>query len=196
MTAPLELRYPSEGSAISVILKLPGETCNIDCHYCYEKRKPYPDSAQLVPETVARFLDLCGGRPLRVELHGGEPLLMKPPLMAELFAVLRRYAGGIHLAMQTNGLLLDDERLRFLREEWPDLDLGVSLDGDPIVNDVHRVDYRGRGTSARVEQALRRLGDAGLSVGVIATVTQPSLGRAGEIVRYFATSRALRPSRI
>ena len=34
-------------SAVSVILKLRGDTCDIDCLYCYEKRKEAPGGARI-----------------------------------------------------------------------------------------------------------------------------------------------------
>ena len=35
---------------MSVILKLRGETCDIDCLYCYEKRKEAPGGARITAE--------------------------------------------------------------------------------------------------------------------------------------------------
>jgi uncharacterized protein len=191
MTEPLTLLRPRAGEPLSVILKLPGETCNINCYYCYEKRKPYPNALQLKPDVLERFLALFGDRTLRVELHGGEPLLVKRHRMAELLGVLRRYPGAISLSIQTNGVLLDDAWVRFFLDEWPDIDLGVSLDGDARANAL-RVDYHDRNTTEAVEAALERLGRSELNVGVIATVTSRSLGRAAELVQYFAGFEAIR----
>lgn len=188
----LRLLYPEPGSPLSVILKLPGESCNINCSYCYEKRKPYPSATQLSPETLRRFLSLCGERPLRVELHGGEPLLVRRPRMAALLHELRQYPGRIWLAIQTNGTLLDDAWLRFFQREWPEIDIGVSLDGDAAVNDVYRIDYRDCGTGASIETALRRLGTHAFRVGVIAVVTRASLGQAARLVEYFSQFPAIR----
>lgn len=69
----MELQLPAPGETILAMLKLPGEMCNINCHYCYERRKPYPNALMLKPEVLRKFLGLCEGRPLAVELHGGEP---------------------------------------------------------------------------------------------------------------------------
>ena len=184
--------FPEPDSSLSVILKLAGETCNINCHYCYEKRKPYESSGQISPELLRRFLALCGNRPLRVELHGGEPLLVRRTRMAMLLAELRAYRGPVSLAIQTNGTLLNDEWLSFFRDEWPDIDIGVSLDGDPEINDAHRVDYRDRGTSAKVEAALRCVAEHGLTVGVISTVTRPVILRPREVIDYFRQFEAIR----
>lgn len=61
---------------LSVILKLPGEVCNINCVYCYEKRRPYENNKFMNPNDVTKFLNLFNGRPLSIELHGGEPLIL------------------------------------------------------------------------------------------------------------------------
>jgi radical SAM protein with 4Fe4S-binding SPASM domain len=188
----LGLRLPQRGQPLSVVLKLAGETCNINCHYCYEKRKPYPSAQRLEPDTLYQFLRLCGDRDLRVELHGGEPLLVGRPHMQALLEVLRAHRGRISLAMQTNATLLDDQWLAFFAVEWPGIDLGISLDGPPEINDRHRVDYRERGSGARVEAALRRVERHGLSVGVIAVVTRPALGCASKLIDYFQGFGAIR----
>ena len=77
----MALRLPREGEAIAVIAKLPGEVCNINCHYCFERRKPYPGAKFLAASTLRRFLTVAGGRPLSVTLHGGEPLIIGPDAM-------------------------------------------------------------------------------------------------------------------
>ncbi|MGW7416030.1 radical SAM protein [Streptomyces sp. NPDC054863] len=163
------------------MLKLPGEMCNINCHYCYERRKPYPNARMLEPELLKKFLDACGGRPLAVELHGGEPLLAGRRRMSELLTVLRQYEGPTSLTMQTNGILLNNAWLDLFDREWPDIEIGVSLDGDERGNS-HRVDFRDRPTYPKVVRALELLASRGRQVGVIAVVTRHILGRAGEVL--------------
>jgi len=50
-----------QSSAVSVIMKLCGETCDIDCLYCYEKRKEAPGGARIDASQVRRIADLSGG---------------------------------------------------------------------------------------------------------------------------------------
>ncbi|MGQ4599098.1 radical SAM protein [Nocardia sp. R6R-6] len=177
----MELRLPAPGETVLAILKLPGEMCNINCHYCYERRKPYPNAVMLNPEVLHRFLDLCGNRPLAVELHGGEPLLIGRRKMRGILKTLRGYPGPMTLAMQTNGLLLDDSWLDLFDELWPDIEIGVSLDGDEAGN-THRVDFADRPTYPKVVRALELLAARGRQVGVIAVVTRRLLGRADEVL--------------
>jgi radical SAM protein with 4Fe4S-binding SPASM domain len=179
------VRLPRPGEALTVIAKLPGDVCNINCHYCFERRKPYPGARFLEPAVLARFLTLAGGRPLTLTLHGGEPLLLKRSAMAALLAQLRRYDGPITLGIQTNGLMLDDAWLDFFDQEWPGLKIGLSLDGDELANS-HRVDHRDRPIFGRVLRTTELLAARGRRVGLIMVVTRKALGRAAEILPGFA----------
>lgn len=58
---------------MSVIVKTRGETCDIDCLYCYEKRKEAPGGARVSADQIRRLASIFKGRKLAVELHGGEP---------------------------------------------------------------------------------------------------------------------------
>jgi len=188
---PSRLQFPDGDDALLVILKLMGETCNINCYYCYEKRKPYARALALSPAVLESFLDRCGKRPLQIVLHGGEPLLIGRKRLAPLLAVMRSHAGGVALSMQTNGTLLSDRWIDFFEEHWPDIDVGVSLDGDAVGN-MQRVDYRDRPTYDRVISGLEALERRGWSVGLIAVVTRQLLGRAPEIIEHVRGLPAVR----
>jgi radical SAM protein with 4Fe4S-binding SPASM domain len=179
------VRLPAPGEALTVIAKLPGDVCNINCHYCFERRKPYPGARFLSPPVLKRFLRLAAGRPLAMTLHGGEPLLVRRPEMAALLAELRAYPGPLTLGIQTNGLLLDAAWLDFFDAEWPDLTIGLSLDGDAVAN-AHRVDHRDRPTYGKVVRTIELLAERGRRIGVIMVVTRQALGRAAEILPRFA----------
>ncbi|WP_406002992.1 radical SAM protein [Streptomyces sp. NBC_00829] len=181
----MDLQFPAPGDTLLTILKLVGETCNINCHYCYERRKPYEQALRLSPDTLRRFLNKCGDRPLALELHGGEPLLLPRRRMAQLLEVIRQYPGPVSVAMQTNGTLLDDAWLDFFDEQWPDIEIGVSLDGDEEGN-AHRVDFTDRPVYHRITAALDLLGRRGREVGVIAVVTRKMLGRAPQVLENIA----------
>ena len=168
-----------------------GETCNINCHYCYEKRKPYDNTSVLQPETLGAFLTLCGSRPLRVVLHGGEPLLIGHRRLTLLLRELRAYQGSLRLAMQTNGTMLDGAWLDYFDKEWPEIEISLSLDGDAEAN-AHRVDFADQPTYPKVVTALQLLTAHNREVGVIAVVTKRSLGRARQLIRHFCEFTPIR----
>jgi len=188
---PMEMSYPATDDPLLLILKLPGETCNINCYYCFEKRKPYPSAQTIEPPTLRRALQSLGNRSLDVQLHGGEPLLLGRERIRALLAELRAYPGRLQLYLQTNGTTLTEEWFDFFDAEWPEIEIGISLDGDAAAN-AHRVDYRDRPTHAQVEHALGIAAARDRKVGLIAVATRQSLGRAREILSYFASLPAVR----
>lgn len=179
------VRIPRPGEALTVIAKLPGDVCNINCHYCFERRKPYQGARYLESSVLRRFLALARNRPLAVTLHGGEPLLVGRQAMAALLGELRAYDGPVTVGIQTNGLLLDEAWLDFFDREWPDLTIGLSLDGDELANS-HRVDHRDRPIFNQVLRTIELLTARGRRIGLIMVVTRKALGRAAEIMPRFA----------
>ncbi|MBD0741643.1 radical SAM protein [Streptomyces sp. CBMA152] len=186
--APLEATGPD--TAVSVILKLRGETCNIDCLYCYEKRKEAPGGARIDADQVHRLGQLFADRPVCVELHGGEPLTVGRERMAEILDALAAQPNVIKVSIQTNGLLLDDAWLDLFNAHYPDLQFGISLDGDGLGNSW-RVDYDGQPTHPRVVEALRLLGRRNRQTGIICAVTPYVLARAGEVIDHLAGFEAV-----
>lgn len=192
----MHLRTPTRDESIAVIAKLAGDACNINCYYCYEKRSPHAaQRVWLEPHTLRRFLDHCAGRPLRIVLHGGEPLLIGRARMALLTAEINRYDGPISLAMQTNGLLLDEAWLDFFDAELPSIDIAVSLDGPRDANRF-RVNYRDQETYDGVIAAINLLAARGRDVGLAMTVTRLLLGRHVEVMELLTSLPRVRAVRL
>ncbi len=187
----MDVLLPEPNDALEVILKVVGEACNINCHYCYERRRPYEDATVLSATTLRDFLARMGGRPLSVGLHGGEPLLVKHSHMAELLGELARYPGRVQLKLQTNATLLTQEWLDLFEQHWPSLVIGLSLDGHAEVNG-HRVDHQNRPVDTQITAALKMLDAAGRQVGVISTVTRRALGQELPILQFFQGFRCIR----
>lgn len=176
---------------ISVIMKLRGETCDVDCLYCFEKRKEAPGAARLSPADAGRMFSLFSGRPVAVELHGGEPLTSGRANVAALLDQLATQPNVIRVSMQTNGVRLDDDWLDLFDVHYPGLEIGISLDGDAWGNSW-RVGYDGQPIYDKVVAALRLLADRGRQVGIIAVVTPRVLGRAAEVLDHLAGFAAVR----
>lgn len=145
--------------------------CNLNCSYCYVYNsvdQSWRGQPKLMPEAVAlqaagrmrRHLEAHDKRDASVVFHGGEPLLGGLPHLAMLMRVFDTVFAGSGIAlsfgMQSNLLLFTPEIGDFLLSRG--ITIGVSLDGPPEINDVHRLDLRGRPTSARLEAKLALLG--------------------------------------
>ncbi len=156
-------------------IQVTGTLCNIACLHCFISCGPKADQVPMMSvEEVERALrDGRGAGMRQVYFTGGEPFL-HPQLQSLTRAALQ----SAPLTIVTNGILIDDEAVRWIAEESRasiySLDLRVSLDGmtaaqnDPV---------RGRGTFAQIVEALQRLGRAGLSP--VVTVVEHDKGLAG-----------------
>ena len=144
--------------------------CDLACDHCYVYRhadqswrhQPRAMTPQTVRTTASRIAEHAEAHRLhrvRVVLHGGEPLLAGRDRLRLVARELRSALSGVaelDLRMQTNGLRLDEAWCALLVEER--IVTGISLDGDRISNDRHRVRTDGSGSYDDVVRAVRLLG--------------------------------------
>jgi len=152
------------------VLKI-NQRCNLACDYCYVytmgdhswREHPSVMSAEVLRTAAARIAEHAREHDLktiRVILHGGEPLLTGGDRLGALIAELKSVVGTdrqLRIAVQTNGVLLDEAMLELFRAEG--VQVGVSLDGVGADNDRHRRYADGRGSAAAVQRALGLLAD-------------------------------------
>jgi uncharacterized protein len=143
--------------------------CDLACDYCYMyemadqswRDRPRRMSQEIVRHTAMRIGEHARGHRMPVVtliMHGGEPLLAGPDLIAELVRATRAAVGpGVRLdaRVQTNGVGLDDPYLRLFTDLG--VQVGVSLDGDAQAHDRHRRFAGGRGSHAAVAARLDEL---------------------------------------
>ena len=180
------LESTASDSAASVILKLRGETCDIDCLYCYEKRKEVPGGARVGVEHIERLSAIFRDRPVAIELHGGEPLTIGKRQMRSVLTASAAQPNVKRVSMQTNGVQIDDEWLDMFDEIMPSLHVGVSLDGD-VEGNSWRVGYDAKPTYPYVIRALELLSRRNRRVGVITAVTPRILDRPAAILDHLAS---------
>ncbi len=191
-TARLE-RFLSSHRPTQLLLKLSAR-CNIACRYCYWFQdesvydRPKNMSADVWRGVLARvdeYFESTHPDTFHVSFHGGEPLLVGKVVFRRMCLGLRVLASRHHvplrLSVQTNGILLDEEWIAICREF--DVAIGISLDGDKVVNDVGRVDFSGKSTHDAVVRAVNLIQHHGLSVGLLAVWTPAS--DADSLYRYF-----------
>lgn len=138
-------------------------SCNLRCDYCYIPKQ----NISMTNTTLAKVVDFVfrTAEPYdRIDfgLFGGEPLLNWPLAQQAVALVEERTESSQHalrISLVTNGTLLNDEILRYLRSHH--IILQVSCDGVPHVQDLHRRYFDGRGSSdivaANLSAALKAL---------------------------------------
>lgn len=148
---------------IALVVKV-AERCNLNCSYCYmyqfeqswRKRPKFlsEEQTELLIGRVAEYLK-DPSRSILIELHGGEPLLWGRIRMRAFFERCEalRTDGRLEIAIQTNGVLLDDEWLQLFsqfRVPW-----SISCDGPEAAHDKNRLFHSGKPSSGKVHDAIR-----------------------------------------
>ena len=114
------------------------DDCNLACKYCFVQQKPH----YMTLDTAKRSVDFIMenhkkkekvyigedlGKP-NITFFGGEPTLMWERIIVPLVSYIEeKYPNQIGLDMTTNGTLLNEERLIFLKEH--NIGILLSIDG-------------------------------------------------------------------
>ncbi len=129
--------------------------CNLRCSYCYVHEKRH---ATMPVEVGRKAIDLAlrlAKDRLQISFFGGEPLL-EWDLLTELYRYGRDRTAerGVRpiFALTTNGMMLDEDRLTFLRDN--DIKVGFSIDGNREAQDATR---RKAGGGSSYDRTLDRL---------------------------------------
>ena len=153
---------------MSVELRPLGVRCNLGCRYCYQQPQRDAGNTPAPRYDLAAMKDaiLAEGGPFT--LFGGEPLLLPPPVLEELWAWgLEQFGGN---SVQTNGTLITDAHLALFRRYR--VRVGISVDGPGELNDarVNHTPARTRRATARTEAAIARLCAEGMPPSLIVTL--------------------------
>jgi uncharacterized protein len=127
--------------------------CNLRCSYCFAKTGGFGGERGIMsPETARKavdFLIAASGerRNLEIDFFGGEPLMAWETVKATVnHARSREKSAGkfFRFTITTNGLLLDEEKIRFINDEM--YNAVLSLDGRRRVNESARPSANGKPT--------------------------------------------------
>lgn len=180
---------PSECGPLQLVVMQPTPFCNINCTYCYLAGRR--NKARISVETVAAtfekiFASQIPHDDFAVVWHAGEPLVMGTQFYDEVLSLVDSLKPGdvrVEHAIQTNGTLLTDTWCDLIQRHR--IKIGVSLDGPAALHDTSRLRHDGRGTHARVVQAVKLLQRHGIPFSVLAVVTDNTLGHVDEFFDFF-----------
>lgn len=173
-------RPQGQRAPFHVMAKPIGPICNLNCKYCFylEKEALFPANAHFrMPDAVLeayvrQYIESQDGAEINFAWQGGEPTLLGVGFFRRVVELQQACSGGrrIRNALQTNGMLLDDEWGRFLSEN--EFLVGLSVDGPARLHDAYRVDKRGGGTFERVMDGLGVLRRHGVEFNTLTVVNR------------------------
>lgn len=175
-----------------VVAKPSGPLCNLGCRYCFylEKEKLYAGTPawkmdeRVLDVFIRDYIAAQDAPTVGFVWQGGEPTLIGLDFFRRAVELQRRYAGGkrIENALQTNGVLLDDEWGAFLAREG--FLVGLSIDGPRALHDRHRVDRGGQPTFDRVIKGLEVLRNHGVAFNTLTAVHRQNAKAPLDVYRF------------
>ncbi len=154
---------PIKSSEVKALCLHVSHDCNLRCRYCFADEGAYHSVRETMSLDVAKaavdFLIRESGnrKVLEVDFFGGEPLMNFDVVRETVYYAKSQAdkAGKKFLfTTTTNGLLLDDEKIKFFNEEMENVVL--SLDGRKEVHDAVRKTVSGKGSFDAVIQKIKK----------------------------------------
>ncbi len=176
------------------MVKPRGAVCNLGCSYCFYLRKEsiYKGASGFrmtdgVLESFTRQYIKAQTIPqVSFAWQGGEPTLMGLDFFRRAVELQEKYRPThMHItnSFQTNGILLDEEWARFLKEHG--FLIGLSMDGPRDLHDANRTDKGGHGTFDRVHAALKLLQKHGVEHNILCVVNRANSDHGKRVYRFF-----------
>lgn len=178
---------------INILIKPASSACNMACSYCF-----YKDVAEHRTQAFEGMLSLAdmervieAGMEYAEHLcsfafQGGEPTLRGLDFYRQVVELQKKHVRPgveIHNAIQTNGLLVDEEWAKFFAENH--FLVGLSLDGPAELHNLNRLDPAGEGTFNRVLRAARLMEKHGVDFNILCVVTGRNARAVEKIYRFY-----------
>lgn len=170
------------GKGFHILTKPIGPMCNLDCRYCFytEKKTLFPEkkdfkmSDEVLEAFIHKYISSQQIPEIQFVWQGGEPTLIGLDFFRKVILLQEKYSGEKKIinSLQTNGILLNDEWCKFLKEN--NFLVGLSLDGPEELHDNYRVDANGNPTLTKVINALSLLKKYQVPFNVLVCVTEQS----------------------
>jgi len=139
------------------------QTCNLRCVYCYGDGGTYGSGGTMEEPTALRAVDWLveqsGDRKkLDICFFGGEPLMNFPLIQSVVYHSLacgKETDKTFTFSMTTNGTLLDDANLAFIKEHR--ISVLISMDGPQHIQDAQRPGVDGKGSYELIVPKVKKL---------------------------------------
>ena len=151
--------------------------CNLKCKHCYVEVSE--NMREMNTQEILAIIKKASHMGVHsIDITGGEPLL-RDDLRIILQAI---YDYGMHCTLFTNGTLIDDDMIAFLKE-LPIFCVRISIDG--IKKSTHEFLRNGSGCYEKSISAIRRLKELGINVESGTVVHQGNINEIEEMIYFF-----------
>ncbi len=164
------------------------DKCNLNCVYCsrqFARKKPSSMSLDLVKDILKKAGDYAEKNKIRmtIQFHGGEPLLEFKKIIFAVDSISKDKLKNLKLRIQTNGVLLNEEIMKECVKR--NIEVGISLDGRQIENDLTRKNTCGGGTFEDITRALNLIKKHQKEVRCLTVITNINIKNLSKILKFF-----------
>lgn len=179
----------------SMMIKPASSLCNLRCSYCFyhdvsdhREIKSHGIMSDVVMNSLIErvFEAFQEESSLTFAFQGGEPTLAGLDYFRKFVDKvnhLKKDYHEVHYALQTNGTLLDDEWIAFLKEN--NFLVGISLDGFIKNHDMNRKDSQLKGTYERIMINIRKMKEIGVEFNILTVLTSSLSKHAKELYQFY-----------
>ncbi|MBT3207604.1 MAG: anaerobic sulfatase maturase [Bacteroidetes bacterium] len=176
----------------SIIVKPVGAKCNLNCDYCFylEKENLYPSLSVMSHDTLEELIRQMSnqtGNQYNITWQGGEPSLAGIQFFRKLIDLQLHFGKTerkiIGNSLQTNGTLLNDEWISFLKKY--NFLIGLSIDGTEEIHDKYRLNKNGKTSWKKVNENAQKLMNAGVAVNILSCITKSNVNSAEKIYQFY-----------
>lgn len=165
--------------------------CNMKCVYCYEgeNKKKEKMNKQVIDQAlnlVITHMNTINDKYLWIVLHGGEPFMAfrEMQYLVPKAKVLAAESGiSISFSTTSNGTLLNDEMISFIKEEIDDFT--ISMDGKESTQNYSRPFADGKPSFEIVDKNIRKVLQIKPDVRIRMTYNHKTVRDLFENVKYF-----------
>ncbi len=177
---------------LQLLIKPASSMCDLCCEYCFYKDEAAHRETQNygimdkgTREALIRNALSCTQECV-FAFQGGEPVLAGLDWFREFVRYVemeKTQRQKVYYTIQTNGMLIDEAWLDFLKENH--FLVGLSLDGTEEIHNKYRKDSRGQGTFDQVYETAKKIQKRGIELNILTVLTGKSAKRVEEIYNFF-----------
>ena len=133
------MEYKEEYKYLTNICLNLTDACCLACRYCFVAQKPNfmtLDTAKTAVHFLLDNLEKKKDEKASLSYFGGEPTLLWDEIVEPLTIYIRENNYPINLSITTNGVLLNEDRIKFLKDN--NVNILLSIDGDKETQDYNR----------------------------------------------------------
>ena len=182
---------------INILIKPASSGCNLRCKYCFyhsvSQLREVENYGVMSKETleiiVKKALAYSDGF-ASFAFQGGEPTLAGLPFYEKLMELEKKYNVKnvqIHNAIQTNGMVIDEDWARFFHKN--NFLVGLSLDGPQNIHDENRVMAGGKGSFDRVMHTAELFNKYRVEYNILTVVSKWVAQHARIVYQFFRKNK-------